>query len=218
LLSTPNSFASSYTRTFATALPLLGPARPDHSAGRGSACSVRRQPLLFIATCSSVAHRNLSLLSPGRVAPALLSRPARPPSPDPPSSVRRPGRSLPCSKLPCRDWPRYSASLPVPTGPGSRSARANARRRCASSKHPWLGCRYAPRPGPRADGSGTTSFPAATRRSKSDLAARTPHPTQVRIAGAGRTGCGYRVTIFLKLTVLTHLGHRAWCPRDAGHR
>jgi len=25
LLSTPNSFASSYTRTFATALPLLGP-------------------------------------------------------------------------------------------------------------------------------------------------------------------------------------------------
>ncbi len=72
LLSTPNSFASSYTRTFATALPLLGPARPDPSAGRGSACSVRRQLLLFIAACSSVAHRNLSLLSPGRVAPALL--------------------------------------------------------------------------------------------------------------------------------------------------
>jgi hypothetical protein len=63
LLSTPNSFASSYTRTFATALPLLGPAQPDPSAGRGSACSVRRQPLLFIAACSSVAHRNLSLLS-----------------------------------------------------------------------------------------------------------------------------------------------------------
>jgi hypothetical protein len=83
LLSTPNSFASSYTRTFATALPLLGPARPDQSAGRGSACSVRRQPLLFIAACSSVAHRNLSLLSPGRVAPALrfvppCSRPTRP--------------------------------------------------------------------------------------------------------------------------------------------
>jgi len=63
LLSTPNSFASSYTRTFATALPLLGPDSPDPSAGRGSACSVRRQPLLFIAACSSVAHRNLSLLS-----------------------------------------------------------------------------------------------------------------------------------------------------------
>ena len=194
LLSTPNSFASSYTRTFATALPLLGPARPDHSAGRGSACSVRRQPLLFIAACSSVAHRNLSLLSPGRVAPALLC--------DLPALVLpRSGSALPCSALPCHDWPRYSASLPVPTGPGSRSARANARRRCASSKHPWLGCRYAPRPGPRAGGSGTISFPAATRRSKSDLAARAPHPTQVRIARARRAGCGYRMTIFAKLTV-----------------
>ena len=72
LLSTPNSLASSYTRTFATALPLLGPAPPDLSAGRGSACSVRRQLLLFIAECSSVAHRNLSLLSR-----AGLPRPCR---------------------------------------------------------------------------------------------------------------------------------------------
>ena len=74
LLSTPNSFASSYTRTFATALPLLGPARPDQSAVRGSACSVRRQPLLFIAACSSVAHRNLSLLSPAVAAVRALCR------------------------------------------------------------------------------------------------------------------------------------------------
>jgi hypothetical protein len=64
LLSTPNSFASSYTRTFATALPLLGPDSPDPSAGRGSACSVRRQLLLFIAACSSVAHR-ISACFPG---------------------------------------------------------------------------------------------------------------------------------------------------------
>jgi hypothetical protein len=64
LLSTPNSFASSYTRTFATALPLLGPAQCRASQPvRGSACSVRRQPLLFIAACSSRAHRNLSLSS-----------------------------------------------------------------------------------------------------------------------------------------------------------
>jgi len=42
LLSTPNSFASSYTRTFATALPLLDPGMPGLSADRGSACSVRR--------------------------------------------------------------------------------------------------------------------------------------------------------------------------------
>ncbi len=91
LLSTPNSFASSYTRTFATALPLLGPARPDPSAGRGSACSVRRQLLLFIAACSSVAHRNLSLLSPGWVAPALRFLPSAPPSPRP-ACPRLPGR------------------------------------------------------------------------------------------------------------------------------
>jgi hypothetical protein len=79
LLSTPNSLASSYTRTFATALPLLGPDSPDPSAGRGSACSVRRQPLLFIATCSSVAHRNLSLLSRAvSPRPYVHTRPARP--------------------------------------------------------------------------------------------------------------------------------------------
>jgi hypothetical protein len=78
LLSTPNSFASSYTRTFATALPLLGPDSPDPSAGRGSACSVRRQLLLFIAACSSVAHRNLSLLSRAVLPrPCLHTRPAR---------------------------------------------------------------------------------------------------------------------------------------------
>ena len=202
LLSTPNSFASSYTRTFATALPLLGPARPDPSAGRGSACSVRRQLLLFIAACSSVAHRNLSLLSPVRVAPALpFVRP----------SGSRPGRPGP-------DSTRYSASLLVPRGPGSRSARANARRRCACSKHPWLGCRYAPRPGLRAGASGTTSFPAATTRSKSDLAARAPHPTQVRIAGACRACRGYRVAICLKLTVPGRLGHRARCLPGPGHR
>jgi hypothetical protein len=79
LLSTPNSLASSYTRTFATALPLLGPDWPDPSAGRGSACSVRRQPLLFIAACSSVAHRNLSLLSRAvSPRPCVHPRPARP--------------------------------------------------------------------------------------------------------------------------------------------
>src|SRR5580693_804404 len=79
LLSTPNSLASSYTRTFATALPLLGPDSPDPSAGRGSACSVRRQRLLFIAACSSVAHRNLSLLSRAvSPRPYVHHRPVRP--------------------------------------------------------------------------------------------------------------------------------------------
>ena len=64
--------------------------------------------------------------------------------------------------------------------PGTRNARENTRRRCASSKHARLGCRYAPRPGCRAWGSGTIPFPATTRRSKLDFAARALHPTQVR--------------------------------------
>jgi hypothetical protein len=53
LLSTPNSLASSYTRTFATALPLIGPDIPDQSAGPGqrvlrpaSACAVHRRMLI----------------------------------------------------------------------------------------------------------------------------------------------------------------------------
>ena len=45
---------------------------------------------------------------------------------------------------------RYEASEAELSGPGTRNARENARRRCASSKHARLGCRYAPRPGCRA--------------------------------------------------------------------
>jgi hypothetical protein len=169
LLSTPNSFASSYTRTFATALPLLGPARPDPQP-----VGAARAPSGVSFCCSSPhAHRSLiaiSACSPGPSCPGPAVRAAR-------------GAGPGSSGL---DSARYSASLPVPSGPGTRSARANARRRCACSKHPWQGCRYAPRPGLRAGASGTTSFPAATTRSKSDLAARDPHPTQVRSAGACR--------------------------------
>jgi hypothetical protein len=64
LLSTPNSFASSYTRTFATALPCTRPIT-GLPAGRGSACSVRRQLVLFIAAFSSSAHRNSAFFLPG---------------------------------------------------------------------------------------------------------------------------------------------------------
>jgi hypothetical protein len=117
LLSTPNSFASSYTRTFATALPLLGPARPDQSAGRRSLCSVRRQPLLFIAACSSVAHRNLSLLSRGRVAlPLALFPPSPCLSRYPRSSVQpRPAGRCPAANCP-------AAGCPVATGQDTRQA------------------------------------------------------------------------------------------------
>ncbi len=163
---------------------------------RGSACSVRRQPVLFIAACSSGAHCHLSLLSPA-LLPSMPS--VCPPCPGP----------VP----PGRDDPRYPAIMPVPSGPGKRSARGNARRRNARSRHSWLGCRYAPRPACRADGSGTTSFPACTTRSKSDLAARAPHPTHIRIAGSDRTGRGNRLAILLlslPCRCAGGTGHRAW--------
>jgi hypothetical protein len=152
--------------------------------------------------CSSPhAHRSLIAISacfPRQYRPALAARRCR--------HAFWPaagGRALP-------NWPRYSASGPVPTGPGRRRARANALRRCALSKHSWLGCRYAPRPGPRPRTSGTTSSPAATRRSKSDFSARPPHPTHVR-TGVCRADCGYQEAIF---TLSLH------CPRigGIGHR
>ena len=112
LLSTPNSFASSYTRTFATALPLLGPDPPDPSAGRGSACSVRRQLLLFIAACSSVAHRNLSLLSRAVLPrPCLHARPARS------ADLRRSSGQDPAeSAVPAQDTRRPPRSRTFRTG------------------------------------------------------------------------------------------------------
>jgi len=115
LLSTPNSLASSYTRTFATALPLLGPDSPDPSAGRGSACSVRRQPLLFIAACSSVAHRNLSLLSRAvSPRPYVHTRPARPALD---ASHRRPSGDAPAQPaVPAQDTRRPRQSRTFRTG------------------------------------------------------------------------------------------------------
>ncbi len=71
LLSTPNSLASSYTRTFATALLYSARSIPGLSAERGRACSVRRQIVLFIAACSSSAHRNSASF---RLAQLVASR------------------------------------------------------------------------------------------------------------------------------------------------
>jgi hypothetical protein len=56
------------------------------------------------------------------------------------SAAHRPAANCPAATYTAA-CPRYSVRLPVPSGPGSRSARANARRRCAFSKHPWLRCR-----------------------------------------------------------------------------
>ena len=62
LLSTPNSLASSYTRTFATTLPLLGPDYPGQSAGPG-------QRVLRPASASAVHRRML-------IGRSLQSQPA----------------------------------------------------------------------------------------------------------------------------------------------
>ena len=95
----------------------------------------------------------------------------------------------------CSVRERYEASEASLSGPATRSARENARRRCASSKHAWLGCRYAPRPGCRAWGSGTMTFPAMTRRSRLDFAARSLQPTQVRTGNPPGSGSSDRTAI-----------------------
>ncbi len=124
LLSTPNSFASSYTRTFATALPLLGPGSPDHRAGPGaklrpaSDSAVHRRVLIGRSSQSDPAF------------PAVMPRSSRPGL----AALDGPDRVSP------HNCARYCPSTTVTAGPFSRSARLNPRRRCACSKHVWLGC------------------------------------------------------------------------------
>lgn len=70
------------------------------------------------------------------------------------------------------------------TGPSMRKAREMARRRSASSRHASVGCRCAPRPALLPAASGTTArvapSPSATTRRRSDFAACSRQPTQVR--------------------------------------
>jgi len=127
--------------------------------------------MVIIAACSSSAHQLLDLLSDRWFfSPFTACCPAR--------LFRRQqcysGDSAP---------QRYSASGSRLSDPAVRKARGNARRRLASSRQARLGCRYAPRPGSRARGSGWMASPAATRRSRLDLTARSLQPTQVRITG-----------------------------------
>ena len=140
-------------------------ADPAHRVLRGGVSSCRSSPC---------AHRALIASRPA-FRTGSLSCPACFPSP---STIPRRHRQ-PCYG-PASAWERYKAIGAVSGEPDARSARENTRRRCASSKHARPGCRYAPRPGCRAWGSGTIPSPATTRRSKLDLAARALHPTQVR--------------------------------------
>jgi hypothetical protein len=106
----------------------------------GAECAPSRpQSRSFIALCSSSAHQLLDLLS----VQVFRSRPVRFPSKHRRCDVRR--RQLCYARVTACE--RYEASASTASGPVTRSARGNARRRCASSRHSGLGCRYAPRPG-----------------------------------------------------------------------
>src|SRR5215469_11537759 len=206
LLSTPNSFASSYTRTFATTL-LLGPVpwTPYRTPARAERAPGGPQPMVIIAACSSSAHPLLDLLSDRCSFFAAFT--ARYPT----MLFRREqcyaGDSAP---------QRYSASGSKLSDPAVRKARGNARRRRARSKHAWLGCRYAPRPGSRACGSGWMTSPTATRRSRLDFSARSLQPTQVRMTGTPEAGRSVRTAFpVTKSTVSARPRHPAK-PAPAG--
>jgi hypothetical protein len=160
-------------KTGSSADPVHRVLRAGVSSCRSSPCAHRA--LISFSTC--FPYRFLSCPACFPVA-STIPRPCRQPCYDP-ASVRE----------------RYEVSGAVSSEPGTRSARGNTRRRCASSKHAWLGCRYAPRPGRRAWGSGTIPSPATTRRSKLDFAARALHPTQVRIGFFPVSGSSTRAVI-----------------------
>lgn len=154
LLSTPNSLASSYTRTLATSL-LLGPGVSGPSLLHGRTHRV-------LIECSSQSR------------PTSNSRGTR--------AARRfratPSYFVACSAtVVCSTYWRNAF---VSSAPGARNALVNARRRTAWSRQTGAGCRYAPRPGSVPRGSGTHASLIATMRSSSVLAARSRHPTQVR--------------------------------------
>lgn len=118
LLSTPNSLASSYTRTLATSL-LLGPGCPPD----------RRYFMGVLIAYSSSAHRNLDLL-PTREVPdrtvfrALCIRAVR----------CCHGRLQPAPRS------RNRRKAVASNGPRPRKARGNARRRTARSRQTSVGC------------------------------------------------------------------------------
>lgn len=157
LLSTPNSLASSYTRTLATSL-LLGPGcHPD-----------RRYFMGVLIAYSSSAHRNLDLLPTREVPDRTVARAVLLTVLPAGAAGRQPVRSM------------YRRSSAVSSGPGALNALGNARRRTARSRQTGVGCTDAPRPGSVPRGSGTTTPSITTVRSSWPLAARSRHPTQVR--------------------------------------
>ena len=128
---------------------------------------------VLIAVCSSSAHR-LLVLTCGSALRATLA-----------CCCQADTDNSQC------DGPRptYARTALRSSGPGTLSARGNARRRSARSRQAGSGCRCAARPGSRPCWSGTHVPSTITTRNRSDLAARTRHPTHVR-TGAARPVTG----------------------------
>jgi hypothetical protein len=84
-------------------------------------------------------------------------------------------------------------TAPVSSGPGTRSARGNAERRSARSRHSEAGCNHAPRPGSRRRGSGVRTPSTTTTRNRPSTTDRLRHPTQVRTGPAADRGSGVGV-------------------------
>lgn len=160
-------------KTGSSADPAHRVLRVGLSSCRSSPCAHRA--LISFSTCFPYRFSVVS-----SVLPVALTVPRR--------------RRQPCYDL-ASARKRYEASGVVSSEPGTRNARENTRRRCASSKHAWLGCKYAPLPGCPAWGSGTMPSPATTRRSKLDFAARVLQPTQVRTGFFPASGSSARAVI-----------------------
>ena len=99
--------------------------------------------------------------------------------------VLLPGESSASTALKC------TSTAVISGDPVMRSARTNARRRIAASRHACSGCSHAPRPGSVLAASTVTAQlpfppPTATTRSSSTASSRLRQPTHVRTGPSGR--------------------------------
>jgi len=103
-----------------------------------------------------------------------------------------------------------------------RSARTNARRRIAASRHARSGCSHAPRPGSVLATSTVTAQlpfppPTATTRSSSTASSRLRQPTHVRTGPSGRRCAAAEVSRWITaestVCVLANYKRQCWSPR-----
>ena len=129
---------------------------------------------VLLIAASRGAHEVLTMGRPAFLSYCRLE--------DPPRAA---GRSRTPSDAFLRRSPR---TLLVSSGPATRRARPNARRRSAASRHPSSGCSHAPLPGRRRRRSGTTNPFTATTRSNSVIRSRTRQPMHIRTGPPGSVG------------------------------